>query len=286
MPFLIDRRGFLRAALGAGFAARLQADSVAPARWALLSDTHCPADPKDAYRGFYAQENLRKAAGAVAKSSAQFCAHTGDMARLMGLPGDYDAFRELMGPVLDKMPVGLALGNHDHRANFENAFPTPQGTRQRVARKRVLSVEWDDLRAVFLDSLLQTNLTPGQLGVAQRRWLADYVRADERPVLLFVHHDFREEDGSLVDASQLLEIILPAPQVKAVFYGHSHEYHVETRQGLHLVNVPSTAYNFRDQDPVGWMEMTLSKTHAELLLNATAGNTKVDGTKATLQWRQ
>jgi 3',5'-cyclic-AMP phosphodiesterase len=285
MPFAIDRRGFLRVALGAGFAARLLADGPAPARWALLSDAHCPADPKDAYRGFSPQENLRKAAGAVAKSPAQFCAVTGDLARLSGQPADYETFRELMAPVLDKMPAGLALGNHDNRANFEKAFPSLRGTRQKVARKCVVSFEWDDLRAVFLDSLLDTTITPGQLGVAQRRWLADYARADERPVLLFLHHDFRDEDGSLVDGSQLLDIIAPLRQVKAVFYGHTHEYHVEARQGLHLVNVPSVAYNFRDQDPVGWMEMTLSKTHAELQLNATAGNTKVDGTKATLQWR-
>jgi 3',5'-cyclic-AMP phosphodiesterase len=282
---MIDRRGFFKAALGAGFAARLQADGPAPARWALLSDTHCPQDSKDVTRGFYSHENLRKTAGAVAASSAQFCAITGDLARLTGLPGDYEAFRELMRPVLDRMPVGLALGNHDHRANFEKAFPAPHGARQKVARKHILSFEFADLRAVFLDSLLETNVTPGQLGTAQRRWLADYVRADRRPALLFFHHDFRDEDGSLVDAQKLLETIEPLPQVKAVFYGHSHEYHVEAWHGIHLVNVPSTAYNFRDEDPVGWMEMTLSRTGAGLLLRATGGNTRMNGTKAALRWR-
>jgi 3',5'-cyclic-AMP phosphodiesterase len=190
-----------------------------------------------------------------------------------------------MAPLLDKMPVALALGNHDHRANFEKAFPAPQGTLQKVPRKHVVTCEWDDLRAVFLDSLLETNVTPGQLGNAQRRWLADYVPADNRPALLFVHHDFRDGDGSLVDAAKLLETIAPLPQVKAVFYGHSHEYRVEARHGIHLVNVPSTAYNFRDQDPVGWLDMTLSRTGAELRLRATAGNTKLDGATATLRWR-
>jgi len=285
MPYVIDRRGFLRAALGAGLAMRLHADTAAPSRWALLSDTHCPQDPKDVYRGFYSHANLEKTAAAVANSSAQFCAVSGDLVRLLGLPGDYEAFRNLMSPVMDKMPVALALGNHDNRANFEKAFPSPQGTLQKVARKHVVCFEWTDLRAVLLDSLLETNVTPGQLGTAQRRWLADYVRADERPALLFLHHDLYDEDGSLVDAQKFLDAITPLPQVKAVFYGHSHQYGVETRQGLHLVNVPSTAFNFRDQDPVGWIEMTPSKTGAELLLRATAGNTKMDGTKASLKWR-
>ena len=96
---------------------------------------------------------------AVAGSQAQFCAISGDLARLTGQPGDYETLRELLRPVLDKMPVGLSLGNHDHRTNFEKAFAAPHGTRQKVGRKHVLSFEWTDLRAVFLDSLLETNVT-------------------------------------------------------------------------------------------------------------------------------
>jgi Icc protein len=285
MPFVIDRRAFLKTALAAGLAGRVHADTAVPSRWALLSDLHCPLDPKDVYRGFYAHEGVRTAVKAVAGSPSQFCAISGDLARLTGQPGDYETLRELLRPVVDKMPVGLSLGNHDHRANFEKAFAAPHGTRQKVGRKHVLSFEWTDLRAVFLDSLLETNVTPGQLGTAQRKWLAEYAGADRRPVLIFVHHDFREEDGSLVDAAKLLQTIAPLPQVKAVFYGHSHEYRVESHEGIHLVNVPSTSYNFRDQDPVGWIEMTLSNRGAELLLKATAGNSKMDGTKASLRWR-
>ncbi len=285
MPLVVDRRGFFRIAFAAGAAARLLADTAAPSRWALLSDLHCPVDRKDVYRGFYAYDNLTKAAASAAASPAQFCAIAGDLARLTGQPGDYETLRESLKALFDKMPAGMVLGNHDHRANFEKAFPSPPGIRQKIARKHVVSFEWTDLRAVFLDSLLETNVTPGQLGTAQRRWLAEYVAADQRPVLVFLHHDFRDQDGSLVDAPKFLETVAPLRQVKAVFYGHSHEYQVDTRDGLHLVNIPSTAYNFRDQDPVGWMEMTLSPNGAELLLHATAGNTKLDGTKATLRWR-
>jgi Icc protein len=285
MPFLIDRRGFLKTALAAGIAARVQAETAVPSNWALVSDLHCPLDPLDRYRGFQLHENLKNTARSVVESSAQFCAVTGDLARLTGQPGDYETLKQLLRPVFDKLPVGLTLGNHDHRTNFENAFASPAGTRQPVAHKHVLSFEWTNLRVVFLDSLLETNVTPGQLGSAQRRWLGDYASADQRPVLLFVHHDFRGLDGSLVDASMLLETIVPIAQVKAVFYGHSHEYRVETRQGIQLVNIPSAAYNFRDQEPVGWLSMKLASGGAELLLHAAAGNTTLDGTKATLRWR-
>ena len=190
MPFLIDRRAFLKAALAAGFVSRVQANTPAPSRWALLSDLHCPLDPKDAYRGFYPHPNVTKVARAVADSESRFCAITGDLARLTGQPGDYETLKELLKPVYDKIPTALALGNHDHRENFLKAFPISAGTRQNIARKHVLSFEWTDLRAVFLDSLIATNITPGQLGKAQRRWLAEYVGTDDRPVLLFFHHDF------------------------------------------------------------------------------------------------
>src|SRR4051794_7816709 len=119
MPFVIDRRAFLKTAVAVGLAGRAFADTAAPSQWALLSDAHCPLDPKDVYRGFYPQEGLKRAVKSVADSPAQFCAISGDLARLTGLPGDYETFRELVRPVLDKMPVGLALGNHDNRANFE-----------------------------------------------------------------------------------------------------------------------------------------------------------------------
>ncbi len=285
MPFAMDRRAFLKGALAAGFVTRLSADTGAPTSWALLSDLHCPEDPRDVYRGFYPHDNLKQVAKAVAASNAQFCAVTGDLARLTGNPGDYAALKELLHPVLDRMPVGMALGNHDSRKNFEQVFASLAGTRQSVQRKHVVTLEWGDLRSVFLDSLLETNVTPGQLGTAQRQWLLDYIRSDRRPVLLFLHHDFRDADGSLVDAPKLLQGISPLPQVKAVFYGHSHEYHVDVHEGIHLVNVPSTAFNFRPQDPVGWMEMTLSKTGADLLLKAPRGNTDLNGTRATLEWR-
>jgi 3',5'-cyclic AMP phosphodiesterase CpdA len=285
MPIVIDRRAFLTGALAAGFAARLRADVPAPTRWALLSDVHCPQDPTEAYRGLRPHESLKKVAKEVAASDAQFCAISGDLARLTGNPGDYDALKELLQPVLDKIPVGMSLGNHDHRLNFQKVFATTPGKRLSAGRKHVVAVEWTDLRAVFLDSLLETNVTPGQLGNAQRQAMADYVRADQRPVLLFLHHDFRDADGSLVDAPKLLQLIAPLKQVKAVFYGHSHEYHTDQHEGIHLVNVPSTAYNFRPQDPVGWLEMTVSKKGANLLLKAFAGNTELNGTKARLDWR-
>ena len=285
MPFVIDRRSFLKASFAAGFAIRLSAAEPAPAKWALVSDVHCPEDPIDVYRGFYPQENLKKAAKDVAGSDAQICAVCGDLARLTGNAGDYETLKNLLRPVLDKMPVGLLLGNHDNRQNFQKAFPSPSGTRQSISGKQVVTMEWTDLRAVFLDSLLATNVTPGQLGSAQRQWLAGYVGGDPRPAYLFVHHDLDEEDGSLTDAPRFLQLIAPLRQVKAVFYGHSHEYKFGVHEGIHLINIPSTAYTFSDNQPIGWMTMTQSPKGANFVLRAQGGNMALNGAANGLTWR-
>jgi 3',5'-cyclic AMP phosphodiesterase CpdA len=285
MPLVIDRRTFLKASFAAGIAIRLTAAEPAPSRWALVSDIHCPEDPNDTYRGFHPQENLKTAAKDVAASDAEICVVCGDLARQTGNPGDYQAVKNLFRPVLDKMPVGLLLGNHDNRQNFQQAFAAPAGARQSITGKHVVTMEWADLRAVFLDSLLATNVTPGQLGSAQRQWLAGYLGGDSRPVYIFVHHDLGEEDGALTDAPRFLDLIAPLRQVKAVFYGHTHEYKFGVHHGIHLINLPATGYNFKDDQPTGWMTMTQSAKGANFVLRAQGGNMAQNGGATALAWR-
>jgi hypothetical protein len=128
-------------------------------------------------------------------------------------------------------------------------------------------------------------VTPGQLGSAQRQWLAGYVAGDPRPAYLFVHHDLGEEDGSLTDAPRFLQLIAPLKQVKAVFYGHSHEYKFGMHEGIHLINVPATAYTFSDNQPTGWMTMAQSPKGANFVLRVQGGNTALNGAANTLAWR-
>jgi len=64
-----------------------------------------------------------------------------------------------------------------------------------------------DVRFILLDSLLATNITPGQLGQSQRTWLSEYLDAQTaKPAVVFVHHNpDPEKDSALVDANRLLE---------------------------------------------------------------------------------
>jgi 3',5'-cyclic AMP phosphodiesterase CpdA len=274
-----SRRGFLLTA--AGLALRGQQG----ARWALLADTHVAENMQDASRGFQPYENLKQVVPAVAGGGFAGAVICGDLARLTGLPGDYANFRQLLEPVTRKMPVAMALGNHDHRQNFLAALGPAKGA-QRAGNKHVVLVESGGFRLIVLDSLLETNVTPGQLGSRQRAWLEEHLAtADPAPTLVFVHHTLNGEDGGLVDVERLLGIVKGYRGVKAVLYGHSHAYKFEVWNGIHLINLPAVGYNFNDREPVGWVDAHLAPNGGEFTLRAIGGNRAQDGQAVSLAWR-
>jgi 3',5'-cyclic AMP phosphodiesterase CpdA len=287
MPFvsLPTRRGFLRSTVLSGAALAFGAEQTST-RWALLSDTHVPADPENVYRGFKPRENTKRAIADAARSTPDGMAICGDLARLTGQVEDYQALSTLLDPVSGQTPVAMALGNHDDRANFLKIFSRAPGRSADVKNKHVLVVDSGPVRFILLDSLMLVNITPGHLGVAQRSWLDKHLQsADSRPTMLFVHHTLNDSDGSLLDADRFLNLIRPHRSVKAVFYGHSHRYSYEELDGIHLVNLPAVGYNFADAEPVGWVTGAFRKDGADLTLHAFGGNTEGDGKSKSLRWR-
>jgi 3',5'-cyclic AMP phosphodiesterase CpdA len=260
--------------------------NVPAARWAFLSDTHVPADPENNYRGFYPYRNLETVVPQITGDLPDGLIITGDLARLEGLPGDYENARTLLAPLLEARPICVGLGNHDHRENFRAAFAEAGADRQDVQGKQVAVIEAGPVRLIVLDSLLYTNKTAGLLGRNQRRWLADYLPAHaDKPTILFFHHTLDDGDGDLLDASRLFDIIEPTKAVKALVFGHSHVYSFAEREGIHLINLPACGYNFSDDQPVGWVDARLTTHGGEFLLHAVGGNTQIDGQTTSVQWR-
>jgi 3',5'-cyclic AMP phosphodiesterase CpdA len=185
------------------------------------------------------------------------------------------------------MPVGLCLGNHDDRENFNAAFGAPEAKHsQQLKNKNVLVVEAAPVRFVLLDSLIVANETPGFLGKAQRTWLDKYLESSgPTPTLLFVHHTLDDEDGSLLDSDRLLRIAAKHRNVKAIVYGHSHRYAYDTFEGVHLVNLPAVGYNFNEKQPIGWVDARLTTDGAEVTLHVLGGYAAEDGRTRTLSWR-
>ena len=289
MPFVIDRRLFLKQSLLAAGALSLRARDANPraVRWALLSDTHIAADPNDTYRGFKPHENLAKVVDQLKESHFDAILVNGDLARLEGKPVDYVRFTDFAEPLAEQSALVVTLGNHDERKNARSALTKLAGDRQPVEQKFVTVLETDTLRFVMLDSLLATNITPGQLGKSQRDWLAASLgQNSSKPTIVFVHHNpDAENDIGLMDADRLLALLKSQRQVKALFFGHLHIYRHTEVDGLHLVNLPAVGYNFADGEVVGWLDASFTTKGADLKLHAIGGNFKDDGQVTKLEWR-
>lgn len=210
MPGIYDtpmsRKKFLAASAGmAGafspLARRASAlQEIAPARLALLSDTHIPKVASDGYRGFVPADNLKQVVQQVTSVPGQAAIINGDAARLVGEQDDYVVLKELLQPVAEKMPVHIGLGNHDDRQNFFKVFPQDAEQTGLVKGKHVSSFALAGTRFVVLDSLLYVNKVAGLIGKAQREWIEGFLQdPDERPIVFFVHHTLGDGDGDLLD---------------------------------------------------------------------------------------
>jgi 3',5'-cyclic AMP phosphodiesterase CpdA len=252
---------------------------------ALLSDTHTPGDRLNEYRGFKPWENLQSVVPEVAATEPEWVLINGDAARLAGLPEDYLELRKSLEPLSKQVPIVVGLGNHDDRANFFKEFTDPAGKRPSVRGKHVTVIEHEAIRLVVLDSLLYVNKTAGLLGREQRSWLAmNLARMADRPTALLVHHTLGDGDGDLLDVDRLFDLLKPHRHVQAIFYGHSHVWNRQEREGIQLINLPAVGYNFRDQDPVGWVQAWFHPRGVRLKLRAFAGNRERDDEEVEIEW--
>ncbi len=291
----VDRRTFLQTTLAAAgtlvtmgaaknFGSETKERQVA--RLALLADTHIPADVENNYRGFYPYQNLQKIIPDIVSALPDGVVIAGDLARLTGETADYANLKKLLSPLTEKTRIFMALGNHDNRENFLKTFDTIAGQKQAIKGKHVIVVQKAPIRLILLDSLLFTDKVPGLLGKAQRQWLQDYLsESDNTPTILCFHHTLEDGDDDLLDVLRLFRMIEPIQKVKAIVYGHSHEYGFSQYEGIHLINLPAIGYNFSDTEPVGWVEAHLRSQGGDFTLHVAGGNKDADSRVTRLTWR-
>jgi 3',5'-cyclic-AMP phosphodiesterase len=254
-------------------------------RIALLSDTHIHGDPHHEYRGFYPYENLKKAVEQVVGGEFTCSLLCGDAARLDGTKEDYLRLQELVKPLSDKMPLHMALGNHDDRNNFWSVFGAGDTARPLAGKKHVTVIDFEEQRWIVLDSLMYVDKTPGFLGEEQRNWLSQYLENHgDLPTILMVHHTLGPRDGELLDAERLIAIAQKHSHVKGIVFGHSHHWHIEKTGQLWFINLPALGYNFADTEPVGWVTAELSRNSLQLKLNPIAGNLQGELQSKTIDW--
>lgn len=292
----ITRRGFLAggaaaaaATLGAGRV--LRADGPAARPWyALLSDTHIAADPSQKNRGQTMADNLRRAVDDVlAQGNPAGLLIDGDLALTKGEFDDYHTFLRLLEPVrAAKVPVHLALGNHDNRDHVREVVRSclPAAPAGAPSDRIVSAIDGPGLRFLVLDSLVAPNSTPGRVGEAQLDWLAHALdAAPGTPAMVFVHHNPSKAEGALTDTEALLAVLRPRRQAKALVFGHTHVWDYRKDDGLYLLNLPAVAYPFSNEQPLGWCLLRPESGGATIQLRCHGGNRRSDRVTVELTWR-
>lgn len=293
----ITRRQFLTRTLTAVAGLALAPRLVAAQKetdgdfWALLSDTHIAADRDRVAHG----ANMTKHLEAVTRDlisqptlpAGVFV--TGDCAYDDGELGDYGTFTTLLAPLrADGMSVRLTLGNHDNRERFWEVLAAETAHRP-LADRQAEFLPSPRANWFMLDSLERTRYTPGLVGAEQLEWLAAALDANcSKPALVMVHHDpgFLGKVGGLRDTEALFKVIRPRKQVKAVIYGHTHDWHIrQDKSGIHLINLPPTAYVFEQGKPSGWVRATVQDDRMRIELRCVDPKHPLNGETKTLKWR-
>jgi 3',5'-cyclic AMP phosphodiesterase CpdA len=259
--------------------------------WALLADSHLAAERGLIVRGINMTDHFKTVSnellGWPARPAAAFL--VGDCAYNSGEKGDYAVVANLLDPIRhDQMHVHLALGNHDNRERFWDAFEQEKAAKRPLVDRQVALLKTPLANWFMLDSLDKTLSTPGLLGREQLDWLAQALDANaNKPALVLIHHNpGLAENMGLIDTAALFEVIRPRKQVKAYIYGHTHHWNVQQDEsGIHLINLPPVAYVFQNGDPSGWVHATLQGDGMKLELRCVDRTHKAHGEVKEVRWR-
>jgi len=293
----ISRRQFIAGSVATGIGWFATANAYAaeskidPHRFALMADTHISGKRDKVVREANMYTNFQRASQEILEleqlPSATFI--NGDCALLTGEDKDYSTLVELLQPIRKAgMAVHLAMGNHDHRDRLWNAVPPAEGQNKVLVNRHITIVNSARANWFVLDSLDKTNHTPGRLGKEQLQWLAKTLdQHTDKPALIVSHHnpDHREKPLGLTDTTELLKVLTPRKQVKAFFFGHTHDWKLKQHEGLHLVNLPPVAYVFKKENPNGWVDAHLKENSVLLELRCHEAKHPQQGQKFLLKWR-
>lgn len=304
----VSRRRFLAGTLAAGAGLlvprRLWAEQPAtdPNRFALLADIHISAQRNREARGINLVDHFVRVRDEVLTLRPRPAAVivAGDCAFNDGQAGDYAVVRELTEPLRQAgLTPWLMMGNHDRREKLWQAFPELKSRDQGLRPdKHVLLIESPHANWFLLDSMDGAGAVAGRMGEAQLQWLAKALDArPDKPALIVAHH-YPEtnkpgaggpkpaKSSALLDTEAFFQVIAPRKQVKAYIFGHSHRWVTGTLQGLHMVNLPTTAYVFDKKQPSGWIDAQVRPDGIALRLNALDHEHPEHGKKLDLAWRR
>lgn len=262
---------------------------------ALLSDTHIPNAPdvtaRDTNMTSNLQQVVRELVALKTKPAGVFI--NGDCAYLKGLPEDYANLANCVAPLAEAgLPLHLTMGNHDDRGPLYAALASQKPERPLVDSKHVSLLKTPHANLFLLDTLTEVNVVTGEVGAAQRQWLAQALDAHtDKPAIIIAHHNPQftaPAEGArwsgIQDTAEFFELITSRKQVKAYVFGHSHNWSLAKSGDLHLINLPPVAYVFGEGKPNGWVEANLRPDGISLKLHTISATHPQNGEQANLVW--
>lgn len=296
----LRRRDFLLAgtagAAGLVMAPLARADAAVEAnRVVLLSDTHIPDSPDVSARGVNMTDNLRQVVASIVGQSQQPAGViiNGDCAYLKGLPADYANFATCVAPLVDAaIPLHLTMGNHDDRGPLYDALSSQRPETPLVDSKHVSVLQMPHANFFLLDSLHQVNVVTGMLGDEQLAWLAESLtRMSDKPAVLISHHHPQFEPpaegrpwGGIMDTDRLMGVVGQHRHVKAMIFGHTHNWSLRRHGDLQLINLPPVAYVFNDSHPNGWVDAQVRPDGLDLTLHTLQPDDERNGSTVSVDW--
>ena len=227
-------------------------------RIVLLSDTHINGDPTT--RDHHDANNMSDNLAAVVRHlldpalgpTPDWVLINGDCTHDIGTPADYAQLLTLLRPLREAgTTLRFTLGNHDDRTNFAAAFADVHPGETVAFDRHVDTFIESGVRVILLDSLMEVDVTPGDLGADQIAWLADMLADDSRPAVIFLHpppyeFDRRGKDWCLLDSSALAEAVAPHAGRVAFVHGHAHRLRGDRWPdlGIPVLGLPAIGYAF------------------------------------------
>ena len=204
-----------------------------------ITDCHLPGNPEQEYRGAKPHNTLKGLLEKVRAFAPDLLLATGDLSEDAS-PASYKALQTYFEPL--GIPLLALPGNHDDAGLLAESFPGSPVDNVAISEHG----QWQIIR---VNSCLEGK--PEGCLTEQTLQQLNQVLLDEphRLRLLALHHQPISANSPWIDKYRLFEpeallaLLIRAPGVKAVVWGHIHQVHDTEMDGIAMLGGPSSAIN-------------------------------------------
>ena len=214
-----------------------------------ISDSHI--DDNKLVMGVDSQANLGAIVSIISQKNYEALLISGDLAH-NGTLESYQTLQKILDPI--ETEIYVLPGNHDNLSNLSQVFN----------KSYLCNFTIDCWEVITIDSV-QVGKVSGRLIDEQLYSLSQEISSSSaKYIVLCLHHppvsmqsDW-DDEMSLENPEDLFAVIDQYDNIKAVLWGHAHQYSEFNRNGVKLFSCPSTALQFNGSSNIGYNHYTLN----------------------------